>query len=184
MLSAPFNRALAANHSDAATRPAHEYGGPYNRAGATLPLDGGTAHFSVVDAERNAVAMTTTINRGFGSKARRIVPTPVARTPVAHPPHTHRTILAPIALAPIVPAPIARTPTAHPSHTLVLAPIAHPRTYTLRTPRTCTPRTCTPRTCTPRTSTPRTPQVVSAATGIVLNDEMDDFSTPGQACCM
>ena len=91
MLSADFNRALAANHSDVATRPSSEYGGRYNRRGATLPPDGGTAHFSVVDAQRNAVAMTTTINTGFGSK------------------------------------------------------------------------------------------VVSAATGIVFNNEMDDFSTPGQS---
>ena len=90
MLSPAFNRALAANHSDAATRPSSDYGGRYNRRGATLPPDGGTAHFSVVDAARNAVAMTTTINTAFGSK------------------------------------------------------------------------------------------VVSAATGIVFNNEMDDFSTPGQ----
>lgn len=90
MLSPDFNRALAANHSDASTRPLSEYGGKYNRRSATLPPDGGTAHFSVVDGARNAVAMTTTINTVFGSK------------------------------------------------------------------------------------------VVSAATGIVLNNEMDDFSTPGQ----
>ena len=68
MLSPAFSRALAVNHSDAATRPSSEYGGRYNRRGATLPPDGGTAHFSVVDAARNAVAMTTTINTPFGSK--------------------------------------------------------------------------------------------------------------------
>ena len=68
MLSPAFSRALAINHSDTATRPSSEYGGRYNRRGATLPPDGGTAHFSVVDAARNAVAMTTTINTPFGSK--------------------------------------------------------------------------------------------------------------------
>ena len=68
MLSPDFNRALAANHSDMATRPLSEYGGTYNRRGATLPSDGGTAHFSVVDGARNAVAMTSTINTFFGSK--------------------------------------------------------------------------------------------------------------------
>jgi len=68
MLSPEFNHALAVNHSDVATRPSSEYGGRYNRRGATLPPDGGTSHFSVVDAQRNAVAMTTTINTFFGSK--------------------------------------------------------------------------------------------------------------------
>ena len=68
MLSPEFNHALAVNHSDVATRPSSEYGGRYNRRGATLPPDGGTSHFSVVDAQRNAVAMTTTINTKFGSK--------------------------------------------------------------------------------------------------------------------
>jgi gamma-glutamyltranspeptidase/glutathione hydrolase len=38
------------------------YGQPF-----TLPKDGGTSHFSVVDAEGNAVALTTTINTSFGS---------------------------------------------------------------------------------------------------------------------
>ena len=35
---------------------------------AGVPEDGGTSHLSVVDAERNAVAMTTTVNTGFGSQ--------------------------------------------------------------------------------------------------------------------
>ena len=38
------------------------YGGKYG-----LPEDGGTSHFSVVDASGNAVALTTTVNTGFGS---------------------------------------------------------------------------------------------------------------------
>ncbi len=38
------------------------YGGDY-----ALPEDGGTSHFSVVDARGNAVAITTTVNLAFGS---------------------------------------------------------------------------------------------------------------------
>ena len=38
------------------------YGGRYG-----LPEDGGTSHFSVVDGAGNAVALTTTVNTGFGS---------------------------------------------------------------------------------------------------------------------
>ncbi len=39
------------------------YGGRY-----TIPDDGGTSHFSVVDSSGNAVALTTTVNTGFGSQ--------------------------------------------------------------------------------------------------------------------
>lgn len=38
------------------------YGGKY-----ALPVDGGTSHFSVIDARGNAIALTTTINTSFGS---------------------------------------------------------------------------------------------------------------------
>jgi gamma-glutamyltranspeptidase/glutathione hydrolase len=39
------------------------YGLPF-----VLPPDGGTSHFNVIDAAGNAVALTTTVNTGFGSK--------------------------------------------------------------------------------------------------------------------
>ena len=41
----------------------------YGTLGATAraPRDGGTAHLSVIDAEGNAVALTTTVNLGFGA---------------------------------------------------------------------------------------------------------------------
>jgi gamma-glutamyltranspeptidase/glutathione hydrolase len=39
-----------------------QYGGKYQ-----LPTDGGTSHFNVIDAQGNAVALTTTINTTFGS---------------------------------------------------------------------------------------------------------------------
>ncbi len=45
-----------------ATLPRAAYGGNY-----AIPTDGGTSHFSVVDSRGNAVALTTTINTGFGS---------------------------------------------------------------------------------------------------------------------
>ncbi len=44
------------------TLPKDAYGGPFG-----VPDDGGTSHFSVVDGAGNAVALTTTINTGFGS---------------------------------------------------------------------------------------------------------------------
>jgi len=44
------------------TLPRGAYGGDYG-----VPEDGGTTHFSVVDARGNAVALTSTVNTSFGS---------------------------------------------------------------------------------------------------------------------
>jgi gamma-glutamyltranspeptidase/glutathione hydrolase len=44
------------------TLPREAYGGKY-----AIPEDGGTSHFSIVDSAGNAVALTTTVNTGFGS---------------------------------------------------------------------------------------------------------------------
>lgn len=44
------------------------YGGEYNFQNMTSEEDHGTSHISIVDAEDNAVSMTTTINTEFGSK--------------------------------------------------------------------------------------------------------------------
>ncbi len=58
---AAVDRVRAAFRPDK-TLPQGAYGGRH-----TLPDDGGTSHFNVVDAEGNAIALTTTVNLGFGS---------------------------------------------------------------------------------------------------------------------
>ena len=63
MLSPEFNAQLRRETLDNATREATAYGAKWNQL-----EDSGTTHLSVVDASRNAVAMTSTINTGFGSK--------------------------------------------------------------------------------------------------------------------
>eukprot|EP00963_Diacronema_lutheri_P007075 scaffold625_cov324-Pavlova_lutheri.AAC.109 len=56
-----------------ATLPLTDYGGEYNPIklngnGGYVPDDQGTSHMSILDADGNAVALTTTVNTGFGSK--------------------------------------------------------------------------------------------------------------------
>ena len=53
--------------NDAATSTPGVYGGRWH-VDAAAPDDHGTSHFSVVDSQQGAVAMTTTVNTGFGSK--------------------------------------------------------------------------------------------------------------------
>jgi gamma-glutamyltranspeptidase / glutathione hydrolase len=65
LLDRGYHRSLAAKIKDDGILPLEQYG-----LGGTPqppPKDGGTAHLSVVDAEGNAVALTTTINTWFGA---------------------------------------------------------------------------------------------------------------------
>ena len=64
MLSETFNAELRSSIEDHAVVNLKQYGARYNQ----LTEDHGTTHLSVVDAEGNAVAMTSTINTHFGSK--------------------------------------------------------------------------------------------------------------------
>ena len=72
MLNSSYVDALRAATRDDGVLPLGAYGGRrYSvlRSGAP-PEDHGTSHLSVVDEGRMAVAMTTTINTGFGRHAR------------------------------------------------------------------------------------------------------------------
>ena len=66
LLSSDFAASLVGSTLNNGTRPEMEYGGIHHSM--YLPDDNGTSHLSVVDADQNAVSMTTTINTGFGSK--------------------------------------------------------------------------------------------------------------------
>ena len=66
LLSAEYHAELARRIKDKAVLPSDKYGTP--DAPADLHRDGGTTHLSVVDAEGNAVALTTTVNLGFGAR--------------------------------------------------------------------------------------------------------------------
>ncbi|KAK4417256.1 Glutathione hydrolase 1 [Sesamum alatum] len=63
MLSKDFAAGLRKSIFDNRTFNASHYGGRWNQID-----DHGTSHISIVDRERNAVSMTTTINGYFGSK--------------------------------------------------------------------------------------------------------------------
>ena len=63
MLSPTFNAQLRAMTKDDRTLDVTAYGAKYNQLD-----DSGTTHVSVVDEDRNAVALTSTINTEFGSK--------------------------------------------------------------------------------------------------------------------
>jgi gamma-glutamyltranspeptidase / glutathione hydrolase len=64
LLDPAYHRQLAARIDDRKVLANDKYGmGP----GPAPPSDGGTAHLSVIDAEGNAVALTTTVNLWFGA---------------------------------------------------------------------------------------------------------------------
>ncbi|MEP6653058.1 MAG: gamma-glutamyltransferase family protein [Myxococcales bacterium] len=66
LLAPAYHAELARRIKDVGVGSADSYGTP--SAPADLHRDGGTTHLSVVDGEGNAVALTTTVNLGFGSK--------------------------------------------------------------------------------------------------------------------
>jgi gamma-glutamyltranspeptidase/glutathione hydrolase len=66
LLSPDYHAELARRIKDGRVESSDSYGTP--TAPADLHRDGGTTHVSVVDAEGNAVALTTTVNLGFGAK--------------------------------------------------------------------------------------------------------------------
>lgn len=53
--------------SDASTGAPGAYGGQWH-VDASMPDDHGTSHLSIVDGQGGAVAMTSTVNTGWGSK--------------------------------------------------------------------------------------------------------------------
>ncbi|GBG90657.1 hypothetical protein CBR_g51005 [Chara braunii] len=69
MLSEAYGNEMRNSIVDSQTFSSEHYGGRWNVTSAgLLGNDYGTSHVSVVDPYRNAVAFTTTINTGFGSK--------------------------------------------------------------------------------------------------------------------
>jgi gamma-glutamyltranspeptidase/glutathione hydrolase len=66
LTSPAYHRELAARIKDDGVQPRDSYGMPGGPA--ALHRDGGTTNLCVIDAEGNAVALTTTVNLGFGAK--------------------------------------------------------------------------------------------------------------------
>ena len=66
LLSPAYHAELARRIKNGAVGSAGSYGTP--DAPADLHRDGGTTHLSVIDGDGNAVALTTTVNLGFGAK--------------------------------------------------------------------------------------------------------------------
>jgi len=65
LLAPTYHAELAKRIKESGVLPADKYGTP--DAPADAHRDAGTTHLSVVDAEGNAVALTTTVNLGFGA---------------------------------------------------------------------------------------------------------------------
>lgn len=65
LLSKEYQTELAARFLPEAVLANNKYGMP--GADPVVPVDGGTAHLSVIDSEGNAVALTTTVNLWFGA---------------------------------------------------------------------------------------------------------------------
>jgi len=66
LTSPSYHRELAARIKDDGVQPRDSYGMPGGPA--ALHRDSGTTHLCVIDAEGNAVSLTTTVNLGFGAK--------------------------------------------------------------------------------------------------------------------
>jgi gamma-glutamyltranspeptidase/glutathione hydrolase len=67
LLDPAYHRELAARIDDRHVLPAERYGFIAEPGPAHPPRDGGTTHLSIIDADGNAVALTTTVNLGFGA---------------------------------------------------------------------------------------------------------------------
>jgi gamma-glutamyltranspeptidase/glutathione hydrolase len=65
LTDAAYHKELAARIDDQHTLKPERYGMP--TAPAVPPHDGGTTNLSIIDADGNAVALTTTVNLGYGS---------------------------------------------------------------------------------------------------------------------
>jgi len=65
LLSKEYQGELAARFKPESVLPSAKYGMP--GSDPVVPVDGGTAHLSVIDSEGNAVALTTTVNLWFGA---------------------------------------------------------------------------------------------------------------------